>query len=210
MQPQGNEPSTMDKIRTQGNILSFIAGSLAIFSEVLFFRKHFGERYFNTLRTVAVFPIMLVYCVFWGGYDLRPILYCLLGYIVMSFIHQRNIARRRRRRINGLGGPVIHSYYNGVSRLARFFPKMDEVRIKAFAEPLCLLIAGFVCMIFSPPLGWLFIWTALAMVIHSGLLNARDENKVLDLTDAAMEGEMLAERFREVRGDVVRIHRRHS
>jgi hypothetical protein len=200
----GQQQSFMDRMRQQLNVLTLIAGVFTTFAEVTLFRKQFGERYFQGLRPILVVPLLLFWPVFWPYEDPRVVLCCLPAYIVACALHRATIVRRRTR-----GGPSIHSYYNGRSWLMHRYGKLGERVVKTRVEPLVMLLMGLGALTFSPPLGWLFVWTAAGMAFHAGLLHRSDRQQALDLADAAIDSEHLAARARELRGDTVRIHRSH-
>lgn len=201
---QASEPSFMDTMRQRMNIMATIAGVFTTFAEVTFFRKGFGERYMQGFRPLLVVPLILLWPIFWPQEDPMLVLLLLPMYLISCGINRIATLRRRAK-----GGPRVHSYYNGVPRLWRpTTSRLDETTFKSRVEPLVMLGMGIAALIISPPLGWFFIWTAIAMGIHANLLTMSDRQQALDLTDAAIDSELLVARAREMRGDVVRVHRR--
>jgi hypothetical protein len=202
-----NELGFFDRLRRDGNIAAHVASVFAAFGEVLL-RKGMGERYFNGLRTVAVVPLLLVFTVFFPHDDVRGLLLCVVVYLILCFKHRVAILRHRVRRLRGVEPQAVHSQYNGESLLTRNFPKLSEGALKRFAEPAVMACCGGVLLIVSPPVGWFFVLSAIGMFAYAHLLHARDEQRLLDLTDAALESELMAERFRHARSEQVRFHRR--
>lgn len=204
-QPNGpaEQPGFMDGMRRNMNIGASIAGVFATFAEVTFFRTGFGERYMQGFRPLLVIPLILFWPIFWPQEDPTLVLLLLPMYLISCGINRIAGLRRRAK-----GGPQIHSYYNGHPRLWRPTSKLDETTFKCRVEPMVMLGMGIGALIISPPLGWFFVWTAIAMGIHTNLLNMSDRQQALDLADAAIDGELLAARARELRGEVVHIHRR--
>ncbi len=209
--PAQPQTSFTDSLRGGLNFLSLAAHTLATFGEVTFFRTGFGARYFQGWSTGLVIPLMVVFPVFWPNHDPRGVYFCLLLYLVRCVWHRAGIIRRNWRHRKGMvsAKQVIYSRYNGQSVLTKRFPRLSEIAIKRFAEPLVMGGMGLCALTFSPPLGWFFLWCAVGMFVHTHLLFAHDHHRVLDTVDAALESETLAECFREARGggDVVRIHR---
>lgn len=189
--PQPHEPPAqpgfLERLQNTANGFAFAASVFTTFAEVALFRTDFGERYFQCWKTGVVVPLLLLFPLFWPGEDPTPLLLCLVLYVLMCMLHRIDIYRRRRR-----GGPRIHSLYNGKSRLEKSWPNVSEDLLKSKYEPFLLSAIGVAALVFSPPLGWFFIWCAGAMMVHAGLLNASQRQRALDLTDAQIEGQVLA------------------
>lgn len=198
----GPQPGFMERMRQQLNLLSLLASVFATFAEVALFRKQFGERYFQGFRTALVVPLLLFWPMFWPHDDPSGVLGCLVLYLVCCAVHRTSIMRRRVR-----GGSHVHSRYNGRPLLMRRYAKYGELAVKSRVEPVVMAVMGACALTISAPLGWLFIWTAVGMAVHTGLLTQSNRQQALDLADAAIDSEILADRARELRGDAVRIHR---
>lgn len=201
------EPGFMDRLRTHAWVLAFVVGTFAAFGEVTFCRKNFGERYFTSLKTLAVIPLLLVFPLFWPREDPSGVLLCLALYLVRCAVHRAAILRRRRRWEAGERVPHVHTYYNGEPVLLGRFPSLGELGVKATAEPLVMLGMGLAALVFSPPLGWLFVWCAAGLFVEHRLLTLHDRAQALELADSALGSEQLAARVRTLRGEAVRIHR---
>ena len=190
--------SLQERLRAQGNVLAGIAGAGATFAEVLMFRKDFGCRYFQGLRTFWAFLLVPAFSLFWQGYDLR-LLYGLWLLFIVRCAYHKHAARRRETRSLETGAPLEHSLYNGVSVLWPRFPKLSERDVKRKAEPAVMMLFGLGSLLISPPVGWLFIWCAVAMYVHTALIDQYDRQRTLDVLDAAWDSEQIAARIRERR-----------
>lgn len=204
--PEPAPQSFAERLRTQANAMAFVAGAFAAFAEILMFRKHFGARYFQGWKTGAALLLIPFFSLFWPQHDLRPLFFIWLLFIVRCAMHRVSMLCRRWRESRGMRSRPVHSRYNGEPVLLRRFPKWSETTIKRMVEPLVMLALGIGSLTFSPPLGWFFVWCAVGMGIHTGLLHRHDVQQARDLADAAIDSEILAARVREIRGDVVCVY----
>lgn len=203
-QQEPQQPSLTDRLRGTANRMAFVASVFATFAEVALFRKHFGERYFQGLKTGLVVPLILFFPVFFPNEDPRPLLAFLPLYLIMCVLHRIDIVRRRRR-----GKCREHSLFNGVSKLEHGWPGVSELTLKCRHEPLVMLGMGVVALLLSPPMAWFFICCSAGMAVHAGLLAAHERQRALDLADAHLDGHRLMnqpETRRVMTGPVVWIH----
>lgn len=154
-------------------------------------RKGFGDKYFGTPAVFTVIAIPL-FATFFPGSNVVGLLAFWWGYFAM-LIHARVEMFRRWRR-----GEVEHTQYSGYSRLHRFFPRMSEEKMKGVVEPILVTMIGAVCLTFSPPLGAYLILAGWAMAMSVRITEMRDRDRLLAVTDAAIEQRQLAEAFRSV------------
>lgn len=206
---QENQAGAMDRMRSTANLVAAVAAVFATFAQVTFFRHTFGVRYFRSFKTALVVPVLFFFPIFWSRDDPRWLWALLALYSVMCIRHRLNIWRRIVRGESGL-----HSMYDGISRLERFFPKASEQKIKSFHEPAWMFFIGIGSLAVSPELGCFFILCAFGMGVQSGLMFAHDRQRTLDLADAQIEGQLLAGSLIDPAptlppqaGVVVRIHR---
>ncbi|MGD9689529.1 MAG: hypothetical protein AB7K52_07020 [Phycisphaerales bacterium] len=185
------------------NAIAVLAGCFSVFGEVML-RRRFGSRFFEGSRTAAPLALLPIFAGIWsevpGNAGWLFLLWAL--YIVRCIAHRIGVvaaAWRARRR--GYRPIPCHSRYNGEPLLRRVLPRLSEASIKRFVEPALMLGVGLPAMLVAPAAGWYLVWTALGMKLESELLHGRDRRAMLDLADAAIEAEMLAERFHEHRGD---------
>jgi hypothetical protein len=180
-------------MQTTANLLFFIARCLAVTAEVALLRTGFGRRYLGLHAFLAV-PLAFVYMLFWPGHDLRPLLLYLGLYLLMCAVARMQTLARGKR-----SNPV-HSRYDGVPRLARLFPRLDEITVKRVAEPLTLLVVAILVSQFNQPLGVYLLLSAVALfiTIHTNL--AFEEVRAMDMHDALIDQQQAAMRLRDLRG----------
>lgn len=156
--------------------------------------RRFGRRYID-YRAALGLVLIFFYPIFWREHDPRPMLALLLFYLLMLL----------RARIEGLWrgrrGEVIHSRYNGESRVASCFPKLDELTLKSRAEPLYVLGCGLGLLPFMPPLAMFLIIGAACLwaSVQSELLYERA--KAEQTFDAMIDAQQHAERVRKLSGE---------
>jgi len=191
-QPSDNEPfDVLSQIVPR--LVHFVIKSWGTAVEV-FLRKDFGAEY---LGTQAAFVLLLIpiYIAMAPEFDPRPMLIYLVGYIGMCLVHRISVIRRNWR------GEYGHQYYNGVPRLGRYFPKLSEVAVKTWIEPLAVLGCGLLLIPLFPPLG-LFLLIGEGCALFRMLdWDLRMRRQAREMHDAMIEQEAVADRFRELRGD---------
>ncbi|MBL8827916.1 MAG: hypothetical protein JNM18_13145 [Planctomycetaceae bacterium] len=191
-QPASNTPGDV-LVNNSPALLKFICGSLATSVEV-FIHRDIGERYLGT-QAAAVLVIVPLFGLGWEGYDLRLLFWFLPAYLVMCLIARIGMLKRRWR------GEQGHSYYTGWPRGFSGRGKVSELTMKRFLEPLAILtIGGFVCAL-DPPLGTYLMFAAGGLFISVNLSAEEDRTRVLDMHDAVIHQELIAERFRDLRRD---------
>lgn len=208
MHEQPPQPSFMERMRSQINILVFVASIFAVFGEITFLRRRFGERYLRGWNVPLVIPLLLFFPIFWPTESPGPVMLCFVAFIFMSLVHRIAGVRRRMR-----GETGVHSMYNGQSRLERLFPNASEADLKTKHEPIALIALGMAAGSVSSPLGWLFIWTGVASGFHAHMLFEHFRHRELDLADARIEGQQLMGTPRRpdpMSDAVVQIHRRNA
>ena len=120
---------------TGANWLLFVFRAWATSIEV-FLHRGFGERYVGA-QGAAVLLLVPVYCLCCEGYDLGPMMYFLVAYLAMCIVARLGVVARRRR------GEYGHSQYTGRPLIMWLLPGWDEVKVKANAEPLLIIVIGF-------------------------------------------------------------------
>lgn len=203
-------PSVEQRIRGQLSGAANLGGAFATFAEVTLFRRHFGCRYFQGLRVFWALLLIPVFSLFWQGYDLRALYAVWLLFLVRCAFHRWESRRAERRSRGPMGLRMPHSLYNGRPILLPRFPKMSERDIKRKAEPAVMLAFGLASLIFSPPLGWFFLWCAVGMYMHTAALDLYERQRALDILDAAVDSEDIAARVREHRHAMARHFRSRS
>lgn len=185
----------MQDMRTASNWLRFIADSWAMVLIVIL-RRNFGSRFID-IRGLFGLILVFVFPIFFAGHDVRPLLWLLGVYILFLLrAHIETALREGKARI-GRAEPV-HTRYSGQSRLARIFPKLDEVKLKSTAEPAFLIVCGFCLIPFSPPLAAFLIGGAIAISMSVSAVSMYDEAKARDAFDAMIDARQHAERVRSM------------
>lgn len=192
MQQQQNEPSLIERMKATHSRGVFICQSLAITVEV-FLHRRFGRRYGGIAAGVGGLLIFLVMA-FGAPYSPMPMLLFLGAYILMlAAVRIERVAAEAR-------GEVRHSRYNGEPRLARFFPKLDEISIKRWIEPPLVMFVGMLTMGFSPPLGLYLFFAGIAMGVNVSGIVAYERAKATAAVDSLIDARMHAARVRERMG----------
>ncbi len=174
------------------NVLLLGCRSWATSLEVIVHRAP-GERYLG-LQAAGVLLLVPFYGLFWSGYDLSLLMAFLPVYLVMCIVARVQIFRRRHR------GERCHSYYSGWPRFLGPKAKISEVRMKRFDEPVMTFAAGWLIRQVDAPLGTYLMIGSVCMFINVNMSLALQQFQTLNMTDAVIEQEQIASRFREMRG----------
>jgi hypothetical protein len=176
------------------NWLNIIPEAWAI-SVYVFLHRGFGERYLG-LPAAAVILLVPFYCILWPNADLRPMLLYLLAYLFMCLVARLGMALRRVR-----GESPEHSRYCGYPWLMKLCPRLSEVAVKRWIEPLVVFLGGVFTLPLNQPLGLYWMVGAMCMggIVSSALV--RERRQATDMYDSVLEQQNLAERFRGMRGD---------
>jgi len=170
--------------------LVFAARVLASPLEVCL-RRGFGPKYFGfqAVGTLLLFPL---WTMFWPTEDPTG----LYGFwAIMMFFFARAKAESTRMVAKG---DIVHTRYNGTSRLSRFFKRLPEAKVKGVCEPAFGLFTGAILMQLDKPLGSLIAVSAIAMFLVQATIEGVEQARVSELNDALIEQQSIAERFREV------------
>lgn len=195
MNEQQQQNRGLSDFRTAMGWLAFICRSLAVSVEV-FIHRDLGIRYLG-LQAFAAAVFIFVYPGFWPGYDLRPMAWYLLIYLLCCVAHSMDARRRAKR-----GGPQPHSYYTGLPLVMRFTGRLfSEITIKRIIEPLMVFVIGALVMKGSEPLGKWLMLAAAGLLGSVNLSVGYEQTRARDMNDAAIESRQLAERFRSMHGD---------
>lgn len=176
--------------------LVFAARVLASPLEVCL-RRGFGPKYFGfqAVGTLLLFPL---WTMFWPT-DNPTGLYGF--WAIMMFFFARAKAESTRMVAKG---DIVHTRYNGTSRLSRYFKRLPEPKVKGVCEPAFGLVAGAIVMQFDRPLGSLIVASAVAMFLVQATIEGVEQARVSELNDALIEQQSIAERFREMQQNQLR------
>lgn len=189
-QPEPKGWTPIEDAQNAATILLLVAQSLASPVEV-FLRTRFGRRYFGVPAAIGLFAVPM-WMLFWPREDPTPILAFWLLYLVMQ------IRARVESIVLAAKSEPCHTRYNGYPRLARFFKRTDERKIKAGAEPMLVIITGICMLAVSKPLGSYLITAGVCLSLVASVIESVERNRALSMRDAWIEQEQMAARFREL------------
>lgn len=173
----------------------FVCRGFAVSLEV-FLHRGLGSRYLG-LQAAAVLVLVPLFGCAWEGHDLTALLLFLPAYLLMCLVARADMFRRRRR------GEHCHTQYSGWPRLLKPGARMTELSCKQYVEPLLALAAGFVLhQLGERPLGAYVMFSAVCLAISTNVDVAIDRLRAENMNDAVIEQELLAERFRRLRGEL--------
>jgi hypothetical protein len=175
------------------NWLQFAVESWAISVEV-FLRREFGWNYIGA-KGALVLLLIPVFLMFWQGHDPRPLLWFLVAYLVMCAVARAQAWRRRSR------GDGNHSYYSGWPRLMKTFRGCSEVTVKQWIEPLFVGIVAALIGNHNVPLAAYLLGAAVCLLMSVFSKEESMRRRVMAMNDAVNEQEIIAERFRDLRGE---------
>jgi hypothetical protein len=186
-QQQPNQQGDMFEDAQLGvNILMFVVQAWATSLEV-FIRRDIGCRYLGW-NAVSVLILVPIYSMYWEHFDISPMFWFLLAFLLMCGVARTSNLRQ--------GNRGRHSYYNGYPRMVKANAVINEVRFKRFNEPFVIGMLGACLTQFNQPLGWYIFFGAVCLCIQATVWNQLEEVKVMDLNDSMLEQSYLAERFR--------------
>lgn len=170
--------------------LVFAARVLASPLEVCL-RRGFGPKYFGfqAVGTLLLFPL---WTMFWPADD-PSALYGFWAIVMLFFARAKAESTRMVAK-----GDIVHTRYNGTSRLSRFFKRLPEAKVKGACEPAFGLFTGAILMQLDKPLGSLIAVSAVGMFLVQATIEGVEQARVSELNDALIEQQSIAERFREV------------
>jgi hypothetical protein len=190
-------PATNDKGPDDGRagraVGLFLVYVWAVAVEV-FLHRRFGERYLGG-QAAAVLLLIPLYCLGWQGYNLQPMFQLWVAYLLMCLLHRVDglVARWR--------GERGHSYYTGWPHAIWLLRWMNEVTIKRLIEPLLLLGGGYLLRQENAPLGTFLMIGGACLFLSVTLAEQQERARTLDLNDAVIDQQQVAERFRAMRGE---------
>lgn len=125
--------------------------------------------------------------------DLRPMTLFWWTYLVMCGFCRLGAAIRRKRGEHG------HSRYTEWPRGMTERAKLSELTVKRGLEPIFVLFWGYFIRQVNPPLGTYLMLAAAGLCISASANEAEQHMQVMDMNDAVVDQEGVAERFRQMR-----------
>jgi len=193
VQGKNNSP-VADGESNKLNWLSVVPEAWAISVQV-FTHRRFGARYLG-LQAAVVILLVPVYCMLWQHADLRPMFLYLVAYLLMCLLARLDGGLRRLR-----GELPIHSRYCGYPRLMKLCPRLSEITVKRFIEPLLVFLGGVFTLHVNQPLGFYWMVGAFCMFGQASQADAWAREQATNMHDAVLDQQEVAERFRGMRGD---------
>ena len=194
MSQSNSQASHADDTRMGLNFLFVVARVWAISLE-MFLHRDMGIRFPGGLGACVLLFVPLYGC-FWEGHNLVPLFRFLIAYVAMCFLHRISAVRQ-----SICGRSSGHSYYNGTPIVCRLFKNLPEDQAKQRVEPVLVISSGLLCLVWNQPLGCYLIGGAIALLMSEGVAGMVKRQRVLDMHDAIIEQQLLAEQFRKQRGD---------
>lgn len=157
----------------------------------VFLHKRFGSRYCR-LQALMVVPLGIAYAWMWNfnGYDIRPLMYFFVAYVVALLYAQIGILVRLRR------GDQVHSMYNGFPTMLKPSQAHRERTVKLWAEPLLVGGVGLLLHEINEPLGWYLLFATASLIVCNIQMVLWQRRQVVDLQDAVIEQTQVAGTFR--------------
>ncbi len=176
--------------------LMFAARVLASPLEV-WLRRGVGPKYFgiHALGTLLLFPL---WTIFWPR-ESPTALYILWA---LTMLHLARAKAESNRMVKK--GEIVHTRYNGTSRLQRYFKRFSEAKVKGTCEPVLGLVVGGILMQIDGPAGSLIVASSVGMFLGQSAIEEAEKARVSELNDALIEQQSIAERFRDLQRNQMR------
>lgn len=197
MQNQGQQQNG-GSYYASGKALAMMAVEFLARSVEVFIHKGFGSRYFDLLgasgSALTLFVVTMIAAVQFKDDTMQSgnviLGLYLLAYVVMAVIHIQ-LAKYRKE--------IVHSWYSGTPLLYSWifkdmdYPKIYEHQVKLYVEPLAVFLLAMPIAILSPQLSTWLIFSSGAMFIRGQMALRASREKYLDLVDAQIEADTMAE-----------------
>jgi len=155
----------------------------------VFLRSNFGTEALGIPGLIALALIVLV-----GGFNGSPEMFIYLFVWLFYLARQRMItAKLVRNKV------ILHSMYQGDPDLALRFTSSRSTAIN-FVEPVICLVAGGGLATVSPVLGAFVGMGAVSLSARNAINQMIDQKRLQAMTDAHIDQQILADRFRERMG----------
>jgi hypothetical protein len=139
--------------------------------------------------------LILFFGAFFPGRDARPLLVYLVLFLIACGRTRAATAWRSWRR-----GAHEYGWYTGRPWLLVLCPRLGELRIKRFVEPLAVFVGSYFVIGWNEPLGAYLIGASISLFATVNAAEAREQTRALDMYDNTVLQRQLAERFRRLEG----------
>ena len=185
--PEGS--SCSDTQSTMNGVVFLI--SVYATSVEVFLRHSFGCRYLGW-QAVVVIPVVMFHLAYSGDNHPGALTLFLTLYIVMGLLHRMSAF------LAGWRGEIVHSRYNGYPLLLPRSMRQQQLLFKRWVDPLIVIALGYwILNAGERLLGTYLIFAGLALRFQGWLINQHQSILLLDMRDAAIEQQILVDRFRQ-------------
>src|ERR1043165_3139413 len=180
-------------LRRTANVFALVCEILAV-STAVFIRRRFGPRYLGIQAALAALAIPF-FVVFFPYDDPRYLGWYFVAFLAMWFLARTGAAARAAR------GVQSHSRYNGFPHLCSLLPWVGEFAIKRIVEPAVVLAVGAAVAGINEPLGVYLMLSSFGLAATAAMHEMYERQRAMDMLDAYMDQQALAERFRQMRNE---------
>ncbi|MBX9653852.1 hypothetical protein K2Y11_09585 [bacterium] len=191
MQPQ-QQSTFSEKMNAIEAVFNLVIGAGAVSGEV-FLHRRFGKRYLGT-QAFAVFLVVPIFAMFFPQDNPELLMSFLPVYLGMVILARLGIWWRHRKR------DIEHSYYNGWPIFLRSSAIRNEYFCKQVLEPgLILAIAVWIAE-WNRLFACYLLFVTFCLVFNNLRMRDQEQKRVMDVDDAIIQQQQLAERLRGLRG----------
>jgi hypothetical protein len=187
-----NQQAPQPEGRLLAGLIQGICRSIALTVEV-FLHGGFGCRYVGC----GFMGVVLIYgfSLWFPPQEILPLLWYGAIYGILWLIATANVLIRWWR-----GRSRMHSLYAGRPLLWRVIPTWKETNVKQ-VEALAVILLGLGVHCLSRPLGDYLMLAATLVFLRAYGFAAEQRSRAVELNDSVIEQQLVAERFRDVRGE---------
>lgn len=196
------QSSLRDQFRSMDYWAMLLCRSMALPAEV-FLRHGFGRDYMGMHAGIALLLLLLWPALMPEFNPLGHFLFIPAFLFMCGWTNVTGAIRRRR-------GYACHSRYTGTPRLMWVFRTWNEVSVKKWIEPTVVILAGALLLYVSVPLGMFFLASSVAMTNCIATDLAQEQSRAQDMLDSYLEQQVIADRFRQMRGDATGVRSGHE
>lgn len=175
------------------DVVMFFMRSIAAVPE-LCLHHGFGRRHLG-LQAAAAILVMPLFTLLMPEHDPKHLLQLDALYIGMCVVARIGGLRDRWK------GHYVHSFYSGRPRIMRLLPRVSELAVKKYVEPLIVFATAVATLGWDQLLGAFLLVAAFCLGASVALVDAFEQRRAIDLSDSLFDQESLAFRLRALRRD---------